>query len=82
LKLVNRDVPIITPVDSVHRAVMMAIERGTLQHLIFDNQAMWNHRALAAIFGVILKLPPIKQILASNQVKSRYMASLIKNIKV
>ncbi len=82
LKLVNRKVKVITPVDSVHKAVMQAIERGTLQHLIFDNQAMWNHRALAAILGVILKLPPIKQILASEQVKSRYMASLIKRMNV
>jgi Fe-S-cluster-containing hydrogenase component 2 len=82
LKLVERKVKVITPVDSVHKAVMMAIERGTLQHLIFDNQAMWNHRALAAIFGAILNLPPVKQILASEQVKSRYMAALLKRMNL
>ncbi len=56
---------------------MMAIERGTLQHLIFDNRAMWNHRAMATIMGVILKLPPIKQIMASEQIKSRYLGKLL-----
>ena len=38
----------------------MAIERGKLQNLIFDNRALFSHRALGAILGVILKLPPIK----------------------
>jgi hypothetical protein len=58
----------------------MAIERGTLQNLIFDNRALWNHRAMAAILGVILQLPPVKQIMASQQVKSRYMEYLISRI--
>jgi len=69
---------VITPVNSVHRVVMMAIERGKLQNLIFDNQAMFSHRAMAAILGVILKLPPIKQAVASEQFKSRYLAALIR----
>jgi formate hydrogenlyase subunit 6/NADH:ubiquinone oxidoreductase subunit I len=68
---------IITPVNSAHRAVMMAIERGQLQNLIFDNHALWNHRAMAAILGVILKLPPLKQILASQQIKSNYLGYLM-----
>jgi hypothetical protein len=55
----------------------MAIERGKLQNLIFDNQADGNHRAMAAILGVILKLPPIKQAMASRQMKSRYLARLL-----
>jgi Na+-translocating ferredoxin:NAD+ oxidoreductase RNF subunit RnfB len=74
-----RDNKVITPVNSAHRAVMMAIERGELQNLIFDNQALWNHRAMAAILGVILKLPPLKQILASQQLKSNYLGYLLSN---
>jgi len=68
---------VITPVTTAHRAVLMAIERGKLQNLIFDNQAHWNHRAMAAILGVILKLPPIKQLMASRQMKSRYLDRLL-----
>jgi len=68
---------VITPLNGVHRAVIMAIERGKLQNLMFDNQVLWSHRALAAVFGAILKLPPVKQIMASNQVKSRYLEYLI-----
>ncbi|MBI9049753.1 MAG: 4Fe-4S dicluster domain-containing protein [Anaerolineaceae bacterium] len=80
LSLETREERVITPLNSTHRVVMMAIERGGLQDLIFDNRAMWNHRAMAAILGVILKLPPIKQIMATEQVKSRYMEVLIQKL--
>jgi len=78
LKLVSRKIRTITPVDSVHRIVLMAVERGKLQNLIFDNQAFFSHRAMAAILGAILKLPPIKQALANKQFRSRYLISLIR----
>ncbi|MBE3065478.1 MAG: (Fe-S)-binding protein, partial [Spirochaetes bacterium] len=50
---------------------------GKLQNLIFDNNALASHRAMAAVLGVILKLPPIKQAMASRQMKSRYLAKLL-----
>jgi Pyruvate/2-oxoacid:ferredoxin oxidoreductase delta subunit len=68
---------IITPLDSAHRTVVMAIERGKLQNLIFSEQGLASHRALAAVLGVILRLPPVKQIMASEQIKSRYLEGLI-----
>ncbi len=80
LKLVQREKRVITPLNSTHRAVVMAIERGTLQDLIFDNRVLWSHRALAAVLGVILRLPPIKQMLALKQVKSRYLEYLIQKL--
>jgi ferredoxin len=72
---------VITPINGTHRIVRMAIERGKLQNLIFDNRVLWSHRALAAVLGVILRLPPIKQALASEQIKSRYLETLIKRMK-
>ena len=77
IRLKARKQRVLTPVTTAHRAVLMAIERGQLQNLIFDNQAHWNHRAMAAILGVILKLPPVKQVMASRQMKSRYLAHLM-----
>jgi ferredoxin len=77
LELVSLPQRVITPLNTTHRSVVMAIERGTLQHLIFDNQVLFSHWALAAVLGVILKLPPIKQALASQQVRSRYLEALI-----
>ncbi len=77
IELVRREVQVITPVNSTHRFVLQAIEKGTLPNLIFDNQAFANHRAMAAVFGVILRLPPIKQVLASSQLKSIYLDKLL-----
>ncbi|WP_407310253.1 4Fe-4S dicluster domain-containing protein [Desulfosporosinus sp. SB140] len=81
LKLKHRDKRVITPVNSVHRIVRQSIETGKLHNLIFDNQALYSHRAMAAILGAILKMPPLKQIMASEQMKSNYLLALIKNYK-
>ncbi len=77
ITLQRRPIEVITPVNSTHRFVLQAIEKGTLQNLIFDNQAFANHRAMAAVFGTILKLPPLKQALASKQFKSVYRDHLL-----
>lgn len=77
IQLSSRPARVITPLNGAHKAVVMAIERGKLQNLIFDNQVLMSHRALAALLGVLLKLPPLKQLLALRQVKSRYLEALI-----
>ena len=77
ISLQRRPIEVITPVNSTHRFVLQAIEKGTLQNLVFDNQAFANHRARAAVFGTILKLPPLKQALASKQFKSVYLDHLL-----
>jgi ferredoxin len=82
VSLKSRPKRVITPLNGVHRTVIMAIERDQLQNLLFDNQALYSHRAMAAVLGVILRLPPIKQALASQQVKSRYLETLISRAKV
>lgn len=76
LRMVARPERIITPVNSTHRIVLMALERGTLQELIFDNQVLWSHRALASLLGSILRLPPVKRSLAGGQLGSRYLEHL------
>ena len=73
---------VITPVDGLHRTVLMAIERGKLQDCIFDNRALFSHRAMAAVLGVILRLPPTKQVLATEQMRSRYLVKLLEQVKV
>jgi ferredoxin len=80
LELVSRGERVITPLNSVHRTVVMAIERGTLQHLLFDNRALASHRAMAAVLGVILALPPVKRAAASRQLKSRYLEALLQRL--
>ena len=82
IRLEARPERVITPLNSAHRLVVMAIERGSLQDLIFDNRALTSHRVMAAILGAILRLPPLKRALASRQVKSRYLERLIARVGV
>ena len=82
LALRPRKERVITPVNSVHRVVLMAVERGDLQNLIFDNQVLASHRALAAVLGAILKMPPVKQAMASQQMKSRYLLRLLESLRL
>ncbi len=77
ISLKSRPERVITPLNSTHRAVVMAVERGKLQHLIFDNQVLWHHRLLAGVLGAILDLPPVKRVMASEQVKSRYLEAVV-----
>ena len=78
ITLKRRAARVITPVDNAQRYVLMAIERGKLQNLIFDNQVMASHRALAALLGAILKLPPVHRAMASEQMKSRFLEAVFR----
>jgi ferredoxin len=71
---------VVTPLTMAHRVVLAATERGQLQDLIFDRRTLWSHRALAAVLGAILRLPPVKRTLAQQQLKSRYLEALISKV--
>ena len=57
IALQKRPRRVVTPLNTAHRVVLMAIERNTLQHIIFDNQVLFSHRALATLLSVIFRLP-------------------------
>jgi ferredoxin len=76
LSLHPRAARVLTPRNTVHRAVVMAVERGKLQNLLFDNHVLWHHRKLAAVLGAILNLPAVSRAMATDQVKSRYLEAL------
>ncbi|MDF2612731.1 MAG: 4Fe-4S dicluster protein [Clostridia bacterium] len=77
IALLRRDKKILTPVNTTHRTILMAIEKGRLVDLICDNKAFMSHRAMAAVLSCILSLPPVKQVLASKQMKSIYLDRLL-----
>lgn len=81
LTMQSRPQRIVTPLNTAHRVVLMAIERGTLVHVVLNNRVMENYQALAAFLGVLFKLPPFKQILANKQLQSRYLETIIQRLK-
>ena len=82
ISLRSREQRVVTPLNTAHRVVLMAIEQGKLQHLIFDNQMSKSHRAMATVLGVIVNLPPLKQAMASRQMKSVYLDTLIQRLNL
>ncbi len=82
LEMLQREKRIFTPVNTVHKLVLEAIETDTLHNLIFDNQAMASHKFMAAFTGAFLNLPPIKQVLVSEKFQSKYLMKLINHVKV
>lgn len=80
IDMVKREKRIFTPVNTVHKLILEAIETDTLHNLIFDNQAMLSHRFMAAFTGAFLKLPPVKQLLVSEKFQSKYLMKLIDNM--
>lgn len=82
IEMEQRAERVFTPVNTVHKIVLEAIETDTLHNLIFDNQAMMSHRFMAAFTGAVLKLPPVKQILVSETFKSKYLLKLIEKVNV
>ncbi|PWM65767.1 MAG: (Fe-S)-binding protein [Desulfovibrionaceae bacterium] len=77
LKLTPRPDRTITPLNTTHRVVLMAAERGNLQDLIFDNQVLYSHRLMAGVLGAVLKLPPVARNLARKQLRSRYVEKIM-----
>jgi ferredoxin len=78
LRLEDRGRRELTPLNGAHRAILMALERGKLQDLLFDNRELWSHRALATFLGAILRLPPVKRLAATEQLRSRYLEALVR----
>jgi len=77
IEMLQREERIFTPVNTVHKLVLEAIETDTLHNLIFDNQAMYSHKFMAAFTGAFLRLPLVKQLLVSDKFQSKYLMKLI-----
>lgn len=77
IQLTTRGQRLLTPINSTHRIVCAAIEKGQLANLAFDTPALASHRALGTLFTAILRLPPLQRALASRQMKSKYLEHLI-----
>jgi Fe-S-cluster-containing hydrogenase component 2 len=61
------------PANPVEKAVRQAVERGRLADLMFDDGAGLGERFLHHAVDAIMKLPPAQALLASGQVRSRFV---------
>ncbi|HJX74551.1 MAG TPA: 4Fe-4S dicluster domain-containing protein, partial [Candidatus Deferrimicrobiaceae bacterium] len=76
LSMEPRKERVVVPETAWHRAVLMAIERGKFQNLLFDDFERLDHAALRVITRIVVALPPVKKALLATQVRSRFLQAL------
>lgn len=76
IALAPRKERVVVPETAWQRWVVMAIERGKFQDLLFDDFDRLDHAALRAITRIIVGLPPVKKALLSQQVPSRFLRTI------
>jgi len=78
MSMVSRPFRVHTPETTVERVVTMALERGKLQNLLFDDPTSITHSALRLFLKAILTMPPTRRLMAAGQLKSRFVHSFLK----
>ncbi len=68
---------VFTPENTFERIVAMAIERGKLADLIFDDPENLGFRALGRMLSVIEKTPPVRAAMAIQPLRSVFLNALV-----
>jgi ferredoxin len=77
----SREKRVLTPETIFDRIVSMAMERGMLANLLFDEPERLSHRALGRIVGILEKSPPFKAAMAIEPLRSAFLSSVVKGAK-
>jgi ferredoxin len=81
IELIRRERRIYTPTDFNEKVVAMALERNKLGDQIFYDPNRLSHRSFSMLINTFLKMPPVKQTLAINALRSRFSRSIAKLVK-
>jgi ferredoxin len=76
VRLLPRAQRVLYPEDTFERVILASLEHGTLQNQFFDDPQSMTHEALRAFVGGFLRLPPVKQALMSDQLRSRFLGAI------
>ena len=69
------------PANVVERSLRIALERGILADLLFDEGESRGHRVLNHMIKALTRLPPAQRALASEQVKSRFVKAVLGRVR-
>ena len=76
ISLVKRKQRFILPETTFEKAVLTAVEKGTLHNLLFDNPSSISHKFMRAFVGAFTRLPPVKKTLMSDLFRSSFLAAM------
>jgi NAD-dependent dihydropyrimidine dehydrogenase PreA subunit len=78
IRMESREQRVFTPESTFDQMVTMAIERGKLANLIFDEPEGLGYRALGRIVSVLENSPPVKAAMAIKPLRSAFLNALVK----
>jgi Fe-S-cluster-containing dehydrogenase component len=81
LSMTAREKRVFTPEDNIDRLVRAAVERGTVHHLLFDDPDSVTSRGMNRALGALLSLPVAKRLLASEQIKSTFVKTIVEGAR-
>lgn len=81
MTIVRREQRPAVPVNAVEKVVRTALEHGRLADLVFDRGGGLGARFLHGALAAILALPPAKRLLASEQLRSRFVRAALARIE-
>lgn len=81
IKMKRREKRIIPPETTFDRVVTMAIERGKLADLIFDEPENLGYRALGRILSALEKTSPVQALLAIQPLRSAFLNAVVGSAK-
>lgn len=76
LSMQRRPARVLTPEGTLERMLSMALERDRLHDLLFDEEGTLPELVLHRLTGALLGLPPVKRLLVSRKLKSRFVSFL------
>jgi len=76
IQLAKRPQRVIHPETTFERIILASLEHGTLQDQLFDNPQSLTDEFLRGMIGGFLRLPPVKQALMSDQLRSHFLATV------
>lgn len=74
IKLGKREQRVLHPETIFERLILASVERGTLQNQLFNDPQKVSHKFLRGFFGGFLRIPPVKQALMGDLLRSRFLS--------
>ncbi len=76
MKLHRRKQRVLHPETTLERIILQCLERDTLQNQLLDDPGSKTQVFLRALLGGFLRLPPVKQALMSDALRSRFLHAM------
>lgn len=81
MRMVRRSDRSYVPKNAIERMLRMALERGRLADLLFDEGAGRGSRFLNQVVRTLTALPGSQRLLAAEQVRSRFVRAALSRVK-